>query len=68
MNFRTGLNGPLKYLVSTWAIFGKVFNFYDTGNVDESGLVYDPVNFAVKKSLNSIAKKNYQPLIFKSVF
>lgn len=50
------------------AIFGMVFNFYATGNVDESGLAYDPVNFAVKKSLNSIAKKNYLPLIFRSVF
>ena len=49
------------------AVFGMVFNFYDTGKVDESGLVYNPVNFTVDKSLNSIAKKNYLLLLLKKM-
>ena len=50
------------------AVFGMIFNFYDTGKVDDSGIVYDPVNFTVKKPLGTIAKKNYLLLLLKNLF
>jgi len=50
------------------AVFEMVFKFYETGNADDSGIVYDPVNFTVKKPLSNIAKKNYFLLLFKNLF
>lgn len=50
------------------AVFGMVFNFYDTGKVEESGIEYDPVDFTVKKPLGSIAKKYYFLLLLKRIF
>ncbi|WP_439504451.1 alpha/beta fold hydrolase [Sediminibacterium sp.] len=49
-------------------VFGLIFNFYDTGKVDETGLLYDPIDFSEVRSLSTKAKKKYFSLLLNKIF